>query len=217
MFRVKPPKNLVEEANKTAHARQAQQTAREEAERQRLEAEGRAKVTEIDATAGAKKMDIETAAVARYIEAVIGAGLTNEQVAAKLVNEALTNGTNPNTIVVASAAANGNVAGANPDFNMATTMSLFNMMMQRAQQNNNQGMGQPVQQAPVFQQQNVANTRAIDWDALDDNVYLTPEDSAALAAERGKTIAPGSRYPISMLTDDEKQRYTVAAQKGITR
>ena len=55
MFRVKPPKNLVEEANKTAHARQAQQTAREEAERQRLEAEGRAKVTEIDATAGAKK------------------------------------------------------------------------------------------------------------------------------------------------------------------
>lgn len=217
IFRVKPPKNLVEEANKTAHARQAQQTAREEAERQRLEAEGRAKVTEIDATAGAKKMDIETAAVARYIEAVIGAGLTNEQVAAKLVNEALTNGTNPNTIVVASAAANGNVAGANPDFNMATTMSLFNMMMQRAQQNNNQGMGQPVQQAPVFQQQNVANTRAIDWDALDDNVYLTPEDSAALAAERGKTIAPGSRYPISMLTDDEKQRYTVAAQKGITR
>lgn len=214
MFRVKPPKALVEEANKTALAQQAQQTATAEAERDRIAAVGRAQVTTITADAEKQRLELEGAALAQNIQSWISAGMTNDQIATKLANEALTNGTNPNTIVFAGREA----AGANPSFDMAATLSMFNMIMQRQQQNqqaapqtNNAGPSNNVGQ------QQASSSSQVDWSSLDNDEYLTAEDSAALSAERGQTIVAGGRYHISYLTAEEKQRYVVASQKGRTR
>ena len=220
MFRVKPPKSLVEEANKTALAQQAQRTALAEAEKERIAAQGRAQVTTITADAERQRLELEGAALAQNMQSWIAAGMTNEQIAVKLANEALTNGTNQNTIVVASAAANGAVAGANPNFDMATMMSMFNIMMQRQQNGAAQVSGvnnvAPAASSATATQQ----PDQVDWASLPDNQYLTAEDSAALAAERraknlpDAEILPGARFHISLLSDEEKQRYVVASQKG---
>jgi len=220
MFRVKPPKNLVDEANKTAEARQAQQTAIAAAERDRLEAEGRARVTAITAGAEKTRIEAEGAALAQNMQKWIAAGMTTEQIAMKLANEALTNGTNPNTVVIAAANAQ-NATGTNPSFDMATMMAMFNTMMRQNQQQVSQ---QQVQQAPQQQVQQAPQQQAqqapqgqVDWDSLPNDFYLTAEDSSALAAERGINIVPGGRFHISNLTPEEKTRYVVASQKGRTR
>ena len=225
MFRVKPPKSLVEEANKTALAQQAQRTATAEAERDRIAAVGRAQVTTITADAESQRLQLEGAALAQNMQSWIAAGMTNEQIAVKLANEALTNGTNQNTIVVASAAANGAVAGANPNFDMATMMGLFNIMMQRQQAQPGasvSGINNVVPaQAPAASSAAVPQQPdQIDWSSLPDDEYLTAEDSAALAAERkaknlpNSKILTGARLHISLLSAEEKQRYVVASQKG---
>lgn len=224
MFRVKPPKNLVEEANKTAHARQAQQTAREEAERQRLEAEGKARVTEITADAEKKRIEAEGAALAQNMQRWIAAGMTNEQIAQKLANEALTNGTNPNTFVFANA---GQQMGTDMSALFAMVTAAMRQQQQMQQGNGmgavNNGNQQSVQQSNNAgatnngNQQNSTVPDTIDWDSLNDDEYLTAEDSAALAAERGQRILERGRYHISLLTSAEKQRYVVASQKGRTR
>lgn len=226
MFRVKPPKSLVEEANKTALAQQAQRTATAEAERDRIAALGRAQVTTITADAEKQRLELEGAALAQNIQSWIGAGMTNEQVAVKLANEALTNGTNQNTIVVASAAANGAVAGANPNFDMAAMMALFTQIMQRQQAQNGAAQVSGVNNVAPAPAPAVSSAAAsqqpdqVDWASLPDDEYLTAEDSAALAAERraknlpDATILPGARFHISLLSAEEKKHYVVASQKG---
>lgn len=76
-----------------------------------------------------------------------------------------------------------------------------------------QQQSQPAQQQT--QQQQTQSTQAnVDWSKLPDTEYLSAEDSARLAAERGEQLLPGGRYHISLLNDAEKQRYHVAAQNN---
>lgn len=215
MLRLKPPRELIDEANKTKVAEQASRTAAAEAQKARITAQGEADVTRITAEAQAEKDKTAGAALAINISSWIAAGMTNEQIAEKLRSEALVNGANPNTIVLANAI---NSAGAaNQGLDPVTIMALFNAMMR--QQNVN-GQQPTVGQPTSVGQQSVSSSSqpsSVDWSSLSDDFYLTAEDSAKLAAERGVQIQPGGRYHIGLLNADEKTRYVVASQKGRTR
>lgn len=219
-FKVRPPRELVEEATRTKQAEQAARTAEQESRRRQIEAEGQAQVTRITSEAEAEKARLQGAALAQNISSWIAAGMTNEQIAMKLANQELVNGTNQHTIVMA-AAAQAQAQTGNDAFNATLMLQLFNQIMQQnnAQQPQNQPQSQP-QSQPQNQQQQQQQTQPqsqVDWSALPDEEYLSAEDSARLAAERNQQIQPGGRYHISFLTDDEKTRYHVAAQRENTR
>lgn len=221
-FKVKPPRELVEEATKTKQAEQAARTAEQESRRRQIEAEGQAQVTRINSAAEAEKIRLQGDALAQNISSWIAAGMTNEQIAMKLANQELVNGTNQHTIVMA-AATQAQAQNGNDAFNATLMMQLFNQIMQQNQayqqaqpQSQPQPQPQPQNQQPPQQQQGQPQSQ-IDWAALPNDEYLSAEDSARLAAERGQQIQPGGRFHISFLTDEEKTRYQVAAQRGNTR
>ncbi len=223
-FKVKPPQELIAEATRTKQAEQATRTAEQESRRREIEAQGQAQVTRINAEAEAEKERLKGAALAQNISGWIAAGMTNEQIAQKLANQELVNGVNPNTIVMATSAVQqqGFLPGQNAGFDMAAMLQLFSKIMQQNQsQQTPQAPAQEQQTQPESQRQ--AQTQAqqqpaqVDWSTLPDDEYLSAEDSVRLANERGDNLLPGARYHISYLTDEEKQRYQVAAQAGRTR
>lgn len=222
-FKVKPPQELIDEVAKTKQAEQAARTAEQERIKREIEARGQAEATRITAEAEAEKERLKGAALASNIASWIAAGMTNEQIATKLANQELVNGTNPHTIIMAAAAAQQQTQQApgvmGNAYDMTLMLNLFNQIMQQ-----NQTQQQPpAQQQPPQSQQNVQAGQQpqpapqVDWDSLPDDEYLTAEDSARLAAERGDVLLPGGRYHISYLTDEQKTRYSVAAQRGNTR
>lgn len=214
-FKVRPPQELIAEVTRTKQAEQAARTAEQESRRRQIEAQGQAEVTRIHSAAEAEKIRLEGEALAQNIAAWIASGMTNEQIAKKLANHELVNGRNEHTIIMAAADQAQQQAGSGA-FNATLMMQLFNQMMQQhqAQQQVQQPPQQQVQQQTQQQQQ---PTSTVNWAVLPDDEYLSAEDSVSLAAERGQTIAPGGRYHISLLTDEEKTRYHVAAQRGNTR
>lgn len=224
-FKVKPPQELIAEATRTKQAEQATRTAEQESRRREIEAQGQAQVTRIAAEAEAEKERLKGAALAQNISGWIAAGMTNEQIAQKLANQELVNGINPNTIVMATSAVQqqGSLPGQNSTFDMTAMLQLFYKMMQQnqpqQQQPQQQDQQQSNQQQGVQQQSQQAQQQStqVDWASLPDSEYLSAEDSARLAAERGENLLPGARYHISFLSDEEKQRYQVAAQAGRTR
>ncbi len=216
-FKVRPPKELLEEATKAKQAELATKTAENERKRREIEAQADADVTRIKAAAVAEQERLKGEAIAKNIASWIAAGMTNEQIASQLVNHELVNGVNPNTIVLASSAVqqNGSVPGQNAAFDMTTMLQLFSKMLQQQQASQQQTVQQqPSQQQPVQQQQAPEDA---DWASQPDTEYLTAEDSAKLAAERKTTIVPGGRYHILHLNDEERTRYCVAADKGKTK
>lgn len=221
-FKVRPPQELIAEVTKTKQAEQAAKTAEQESRRKQIEATGQAEATRIAAAAEADKERFKGAALAQNIAAWIASGMTNEQIAAKLANQELVNGTNPHTIVMATAAAQQQLqqgSMGNNAFDMTMMLQLFNQMMQQnqAQQQPQQQSQQQPQQQQVQSQQQQAQPSSVDWASLPDNEYLSAEDSARLASERGQTIQAGGRYHISLLSEEEKTRYQVASAKTNTR
>ncbi len=229
-FKVKPPQELIDEVAKTKQAEQAARTAEQERIRKEIEARGQAEATRITAEAEAEKERLKGAALASNIAGWIAAGMTNEQIATKLANQELVNGTNPHTIIMAAAAAQQQSQQApgvmGNAYDMTLMLNLFNQIMQQnqSQQQQPQQQPQPEQNVQAGQQtgqqqsqQQPQQVSQVDWSSLPDDEYLTAEDSARLAAERGETLLPGGRYHISYLTDEQKTRYSVASQRGNTR
>lgn len=218
-FGIKITKMLIKDITLPKEITEAAAQAKEAEARRAIEikdAEAQAKITRTTAQAEADKTKMLAEAQAEQIKQMLAAGLTETSMATKLANEALTNGTNPHTIVLAAAQAKGQAAQSNPQFDMAAMLALFNQMMQQNQQN-----VQSVQTAASTAQQTPTPPPAspeptVDFASLPDDEYLTAEDSIVLARERGEEsrLAPGGRYHISFLTDDQKARYSVAAQKG---
>lgn len=223
-FKVRPPQELIAEVTRTKQAEQEAKTAEQESRKRQIEATGQAEATRIAAAAEADKERFKGAALAQNIAAWIASGMTNEQIAAKLANQELVNGTNPHTIIMATAAAQqqvqqGQIGGS--AFDMTLMLQLFNQMMQQNQvQQQAQPQAQQTQSQPQTQTQTQTQQQgqaqqqpqaSVNWSTLPDSEYLSAEDSARLAAERGETIQAGGRYHISLLSDEEKTRYQVAA------
>lgn len=202
-FKVKPPKALVDEANKRRQEVAAQETASAERLRKQIEEEGKAErlIIEERAKAEAEKQHVEVQAF--RVSQMIASGMQSQQVAQVIANEALTNGTNPNTVVIAAANALNASGSAGPTFDVASMTAMVNAIMnqQRSQQSSQQQTQQQSQQQQAF----------TDWSSLSDEEYLSAEDSVRLSQERGERIQPGGRYHISYLTEAEKARYHVAA------
>ncbi len=200
-FVARPPKTLLDEATRTKVEEQKKLTAAQEQERLRVEAEGKAERMGLMATAEAKRVTAVGRAEATAIGAVKGADPTQVALAKEQTKQAQAYAQGTATVYA--------FQGGQPGMMMGMP-GMYGQPGQPAAQT----VGQPGQQQSVRTQ---PSRRPVDWSILPDSEYLTAEDSAQLAAERGASIAPGGRYHISYLSDEEKQRYKVAAEKGKTK
>lgn len=206
------PKEITEAASK-------QKAAESRRNMEIRDAEAKATVTKTIADAEAYATTTLAEAKGNEIKQMIDSGLSPDAVAIKLANEALTNGTNPHTIVLAAAQAQNQIGaqfGNNSSFDMAVMIQLFNQMMQ---QNHDKPAVPPtsVPESSAPAEQQAATESTIDWASLSNDEYLSAEDSLTLAQERKVEIKPGARFHISLLTDAEKARYKVVAEKNRTR
>lgn len=96
--KLQPSRELLAQADKTAVAEQAVKTA--EAEQRRMN---------IEATEEAKRAKLDADKEAYRVKTVMESGLTSDQVTEIMKNEALTNGSNPNTTIFAGNVGAGNV------------------------------------------------------------------------------------------------------------
>lgn len=205
-FKVRPPQSLIDEATKTKQAEQAARTAEQEKRRRIINAQTQAEETRITASAQA---EAEKATIGAKVE-VLGGTLNGDQLRDVITTESIAKSNN--TKIITGMPGTGTSQSA---MDMATLGEVIGAAIAERFPQSQAQTGIPQQQSS--QQVQTQQQRQItpeEWAALPDTEYLSVEDSAALAQERGQQIAPGGRYHISYLSAQEKQKYQVAAEKG---
>ncbi len=203
-FKVRPPQRLIDEAEKMIQAKQAADRAEIDQKRQ---------ITEAKTAAESKKLtsgtDIE---LFRSKLEVLRSTLTPEQTTEYLTTEAIANGTGSTNVNLFKGDFGGSKPSADTIFLGQTIGAKIEEGFSRIQST------QAPQSAPQSQQPRQSTPLTLEqWASLPDDEYLTHEDSLKLAQERKTTIVEGARYRISLLTEEEKTRYQVAAEKGKTK
>lgn len=206
-FQVKPPQQLVEAAAKTRQAVEDQKRIKieQETERMRIETEAD-RIKKLSDARAQETREVGKAKAEVLGDTASALGQTLDPTATKdvMVADAFANGSNKGIMTIGG-------SGTQQTMDVAALGQIIGQTIANALPTQQQA-GQQLQAGQQQQPQ-----QPFDWASLPDTEYLTAEDSAALAAERGKGIQPGARYHISYLTADEKKRYCVAADKGKTR